>query len=118
MADILALDIDGGSFAFLSACETALTTEALANEALHLVTAFGLAGYPQVIGTLWKIADSAGSIMTEQIYQGMRPPGEPGERCVPRADQAARALHDAALALRAQFPGHPFIWAAHIHAGA
>jgi CHAT domain-containing protein len=118
MADILALNMEGGSFAFLSACETALTTEALANEGLHLVTAFGLAGYPQVIGTLWKIADSAGSIMTELIYQGMRPAGAPGERAVPRAGLAARALHDATLALRARFPDHPVIWAAHVHAGA
>jgi CHAT domain-containing protein len=52
MADILALSLERGQLAYLSACETAMTTPDLVNEALHLVTAFGLAGYPQVIGTL------------------------------------------------------------------
>jgi CHAT domain-containing protein/tetratricopeptide (TPR) repeat protein len=115
LADILALRLDQGQLAYLSACETAATAERLANEALHLVTAFGLAGYPQVIGTLWRIDDDAGSIMTDQFYERLSRPGHPAW---PQPELAAQALHAATLYLRAENPDDPILWAAHIHSGA
>jgi tetratricopeptide (TPR) repeat protein len=130
MADILALSLECGQLAYLSACETAITTPELANEGLHLMTAFGLAGYPQVIGTLWRIDDSAGYLMTDSIYRSMSQPAEPGEPsgtaarsgpgelAEPQPQLAASALHAATLKLRQQFPADPILWAAHIHSGA
>jgi hypothetical protein len=115
LADILALRLDQGRLAYLSACETAATAERLANEALHLVTAFGLAGYPQVIGTLWRIDDDAGATMTDQVYQCLSRTGPPAGL---RPELAAQSLHEATLSLRAENPDDPILWAAHIHSGA
>jgi CHAT domain-containing protein/tetratricopeptide (TPR) repeat protein len=114
LGDILALSLDHAQLAYLSACETALTPARLANEALHLVTAFGLAGYPQVIGTLWQIEDGDGYAMTSQVYQHLAGSGQAGQL---RPELAARAVHEAALQLRAEKPGDPLAWAAHIHSG-
>ena len=114
LGGILALSLDQGQLAYLSACETAMTPARLANEALHLVTAFGLAGYPQVIGTLWRIDDDAGYAMTSQVYQHLAGPGQPSRL---RPELAARAVHEATLQLRAENPGDPLAWAAHVHSG-
>ncbi|MFF0001452.1 CHAT domain-containing protein [Streptomyces avermitilis] len=64
--------LDQAYLAFLSACETALTTDArLLDEAIHLASAFQLAGYPHVIGTLWSIADDAAFTLTKAFYEGL-----------------------------------------------
>jgi len=42
-----------GVLAYLSACSTAVTGPELADESVHIVSAFQLAGYQHVIGTLW-----------------------------------------------------------------
>ncbi|MQY31867.1 CHAT domain-containing protein [Nocardia aurantia] len=58
VAALAEIHLDHARLAYLSACETALTTDArLLDEAIHLASAFQLAGYPHVIGTLWTIAD-------------------------------------------------------------
>jgi CHAT domain-containing protein len=42
--------------AFLSACQTARNpARDLLDEAIHLASAFQLAGYPHVVGTLWSV---------------------------------------------------------------
>ncbi|MEU9671788.1 CHAT domain-containing protein [Streptomyces bobili] len=99
--------LDQAYLAFLSACETALTTDArLLDEAIHLASAFQLAGYPHVIGTLWSIADDAAFTLTKAFYQGLptKPP--------------ANALHDAVRSLRDRSAASPSLWASHIHIGA
>jgi len=113
IADVASLNLVHAQFAYLSACETALTGPKLTNEALHLVTAFGLAGYPGVIGTLWSIDDGAAFSIARDLYAAMAPPETPI-----RVDLAATALHETICDLRERRPGQPSLWAAHIHVGA
>jgi tetratricopeptide (TPR) repeat protein len=116
IADVASLNLAHARFAYLSACETALTGPKLTNEALHLVTAFGLAGYPGVIGTLWSIDDGAAFSIARDLYAAMAqetPPETPI-----RVDLAATALHETICDLRDRRPGQPSLWAAHIHVGA
>jgi tetratricopeptide (TPR) repeat protein len=112
-ADVAQLDLGHARFAYLSACETAQTSPTLTNEAQHLVAAFLLAGYPQVIGTLWRIDDSAAFSMVQGVYDQIAPPGQALNPAL-----AAQALHAAAVDLRERYPDTPTYWAAHIHAGA
>ena len=103
--DISRLRLPDAEFAFLSACSTARGDERLADESIHLVSAFQLAGYRHVVGTLWPIADSAAARVTRQFYALRRtlPPAE--------------ALHAVVRQLRARAPERPSMWAAHVHSG-
>jgi len=101
--------LDGAELAFLSACATARTGTRLPDEAIHLASAFQLAGYRHVISTLWPIADCPAVRVAEVFYAGMDVTG---------ADGAARALRDATLRRRGLVASKPSMWAAHIHNGA
>jgi hypothetical protein len=104
-------DVD---LAYLSACSTTGSSQNLADQAVHITAAFQLAGYQQVIGTLWPIGDAAAAAMAIDIYthltdNGTRPP---------RTERAAEAVHHAIRRLRNKYPAIPALWAAHIHVGA
>ena len=114
IADIADLNLGLAQLAYLSACETAMTSSQLTNEALHLVTAFSLAGYPHVIGTLWKVDDSAAYSIALRVYGQLAP----AEGTQPQAALTAHALHAAVHAMRDRFAKMPTAWAAHIHSGA
>jgi CHAT domain-containing protein len=95
----------------MSACETALTTDTrLLDESIHLAAAFQLAGYPNVVGTLWAIDDHSAVEIAETFYRA--PTAEFD------ADGVALALHRSVRTVRDRFPVTPSLWAAHIHAGA
>lgn len=108
VTDIAAMRNDRARFAFLSACETTLTTAALADEAIHLTSAFLLAGFPSVVGTLWQVRDAVSIHAAEQCY----------ERMSRRGYSALLALHDTVLFLRNRYRRYPSVWAAYHHAGA
>jgi CHAT domain-containing protein len=106
--------LDQARLAYLSACSTALTTDpGLLDEAIHLTSAFQLAGFPHVIGTLWAINDALALTIGEDFYTALA-----GRDSALDTDQAARALHDAIRSARDRYPAAPSLWAAHIHAGA
>ncbi len=102
-----------GTLAYLSACETTLTRLDLADEAVHLTGAFYLAGYQQVIGTLWPVHDKSARDIAVNFYATV------SRDCsiAANAVAAARALHHATRQLRARKPGMPSLWASHIHTG-
>ncbi|WP_152989946.1 CHAT domain-containing protein, partial [Frankia sp. ACN1ag] len=108
--DVTRLHLDGAELAFLSACETSRPGDLLPDEAIHLASAFQLAGYRHVIATLWPIDDTAAADLTDDIYGTL---AANGDRLNP-----ARALHDAVLGLRALNLNSPRIWASHLHTGA
>jgi tetratricopeptide (TPR) repeat protein len=117
VANLTPLHLDHLRLAFLSACETALTTKTeLIDEAIHLATAFQLAGFPHVIGTLWAIDDRMAAQIADAFYAILAA----GTSQTPALDvsKAAYALHQAIRAVRDAFPATPFLWAAHIHIGA
>ncbi|MFF3859646.1 CHAT domain-containing protein [Streptomyces sp. NPDC002209] len=114
--------LDRVRLAYLSACRTAaVDTVELLDEAIHLTSAFQLAGFPHVIGTLWEIDDQTAVRIARAFYDGLGT----GPAAVD-PDRAARALHGAVRQLRDGDdlpPGHdrrstPLLWAAHLHAGA
>ncbi|WP_170321804.1 CHAT domain-containing protein [Acrocarpospora pleiomorpha] len=94
--------------AYLSACETALTSNTeLVDEAIHLASAFQLAGYPHVVGTLWKVNDRAAFDIADMFYATLTEGGAP-----------SHALHHAVRAAREYAPDDPSQWAAHVYSGA
>ncbi|WP_261570435.1 CHAT domain-containing tetratricopeptide repeat protein [Frankia gtarii] len=123
VADIIGLRLAGARLAFLSACETGRPGVRLADEAIHLASAFQLAGYQHVIATLWPVGDTPAAALADAVYtalgiSGHGPSGATGAFDPGRPLDVAGALHDAILGLRRLWPDAPAVWASHIHAGA
>ena len=73
VASLAPINLDHAQLAYLSACSTALTGDAeLIDEAIHLTTAFQLAGFPHVIGTLWEINDAIAVTIADTFYTALR----------------------------------------------
>ncbi|MFE2149284.1 CHAT domain-containing protein [Streptomyces lavendulae] len=95
--------------AFLTACSTARTSDRLADEAIHVTSAFLLAGFPTAVGTLWEIDSTHADQVTRAFYR---------RAAADDADTPALALHHAVRELRERIPDRPHVWAAYVHAGA
>jgi len=95
VADISALQLTG-SLAYLSACDTTVTSPNLADEAIHITGAFHLAGYAHVIGTLWPVNDATARDLTRDVYGQLTRDGS----APPDVSHAAHALHHATRRLR------------------
>lgn len=104
------LRLRSASLAYLSACDTAVTSTDLADEVIHIASAFHLAGYPRVIGTLWNVRDDAAATIAHDVYATLSA-GRPDP------SRAARALHQAVTRLRDEQPDRPSRWASHVHLG-
>jgi tetratricopeptide (TPR) repeat protein len=122
VASLAPLALENARLAYLSACHTAAAevTDVI-DEAIHLGSAFQLAGFPHVIGTLWQIDDGVAVTVAKDFYRALTT--ETGELDTGRA---AFALHQAVRRIR---DGHdidgpydrtrtPFLWAAYLYAGA
>ncbi len=110
VADIARLHVPEAELAYLSACGTAGVDVRLADESIHVSSAFRLAGFPHVVATLWPIDDATAVAVADTTYARLAGPA-------PDATPA-RALHRAVLERREAHAGHhPIRWAAHIHSG-
>jgi CHAT domain-containing protein len=109
VVEISGLRLRDAELAFLSACSTADAGGRIPDEAIHLASAFQLAGYRHVIATLWPIADKPAVQVSEDVYRALRNEAH--------ADGAARALHAAVRDLRARLPYFPSIWSSYVHYG-
>ena len=110
VVDVARLRLDSAGLAFLSACSTGRPGGRLADEAIHLASAFQLAGYRHVIATLWPVGDQHAVDLAADIYTTLTTAGE--------ADVAG-ALHAAVRRMRRRWGWDtPSVWASHIHAGA
>ncbi|XVS61693.1 CHAT domain-containing protein [Actinosynnema sp. CA-299493] len=107
VTDIIRLRLDA-DLAFLSACSTARTTPTLADESIHLASAFQLAGYRHVVASSWPVHDRFAIRFTKDFYAAI---GDTG------TDLAALAVHRASRRLRDRVPAHARVWAAYIHVG-
>ncbi|KIM23683.1 hypothetical protein M408DRAFT_27643 [Serendipita vermifera MAFF 305830] len=97
-------------FAFLSACQTAMGDEKVAEESVHLAAGMLFSGCKGVIATMWSIQDEDAPKVTEVVYNWMLKGG------VPNRKEAARALHEAVKELRES--GADFLsWVPFIHMG-
>lgn len=98
--------------AYLSACATSHTASTLPDEAVHLTGAFHLAGYGQVIGTLWRVADDVAADVTAHVHERLA-----ADAAAHRPLDAATALHDTVRRLRDRYPAAPALWAGYVHVG-
>ncbi|GGM18013.1 CHAT domain-containing protein [Streptomyces fumigatiscleroticus] len=112
--DISGLALSGCRLAFLSACDTARNAVRLADEAIHITSAFQLAGFPEVIGTLWPINDAFAARLAVGFYAAMGPAGHGAAH----PSHAALALHRSLRAARDAYRAAPALWAAYLHTGA
>ena len=82
------------------------------DEAIHLTSAFQLAGYPHVIGTLWQINDKHAADIADRFYANLT------KNDGLDVSLAAHGLHHAIRDLRHTLGGNwPLLWAAHLHSG-
>ncbi len=111
---LASLHLESAQLAYLSACQTAVTqTSAVADEAIHLTSAFQLAGYRHVIGTLWEVSDRSAAAMADEFYDAL---GDGSGQF--DTGRSAAALHRAVCRARARNPRLPWLWAAYMHTGA
>jgi hypothetical protein len=110
---ISAQRLTGTELAYLSACQTTMNHPQLTDEAVHLTSAFQLAGYRSVVGTLWPVFDRTAVGMTRAFYGHLTNDGA----SAPDTANAATALHHAVRDLRDQYPDNPETWAAYLHVG-
>ncbi|WP_406118348.1 CHAT domain-containing protein [Streptomyces sp. NBC_00989] len=106
-AEIAARRGGWGRLAYLSACETTYTPRALADEAIHLTSAFLLVGFSGVIGTLWRVPDAVAETTARVFYDALDT----------ARDQPAAALARTARQVRVHYGDAPAAWAAHHHVG-
>jgi tetratricopeptide (TPR) repeat protein len=110
LTQIQRLDLPDAELAYLSACATSSTAAKLADEALHITGAFQLAGYREVVGTLWEVGDATSYQLTQAFYTALSEQ-DPADR------SAARALHEAISVLR-DAGADEVDWAPYVHVGA
>jgi CHAT domain-containing protein len=121
VTDIIALRLAEPRLAYLSACYAAnIRVEGLLDESIHIASAFQLAGFPHVIGTLWTINDCHSVNVSKAVYTAMV--NDKGEVDVGRA---AEGLHSAVRQLREtrvddsrKVGEDPLVWASYIYLGA
>ncbi|KAG8704033.1 hypothetical protein FRC11_010267, partial [Ceratobasidium sp. 423] len=98
--------------AFLSACQTATGDEELPDEAVHLAAGMLMAGYSNVIATMWSIVDEDAPLIADGVYAQLLKGGYMDSR------EAARALHLAVGQLREKVGDKAFSrWVPYIHMG-
>ncbi|MFC4611233.1 CHAT domain-containing protein [Streptomyces maoxianensis] len=69
VANLAEMRLSSAQLAYLSACRTAfMESLELIDEAIYLTSAFQLAGFHHVIGTLWEINDEIASRMAADFY--------------------------------------------------
>lgn len=113
VASLAAVNLADAQVAYLSACRTALNqVTVLLDEAIHLASAFQIAGFPRVIGTLWEVRDNISAEVALDFYQGLY-----GNDGILDVRLAARALHRAVRKQRDRHPAAPSAWAAYLHTG-
>ncbi|MDQ0958640.1 hypothetical protein QFZ66_002518 [Streptomyces sp. B4I13] len=113
VSDLASASLVHARLAYLSACRTALTADLrLVDEAIHLTSAFQLAGFRHVIGTLWEVNDRLAARVSDRFYASLLDLTDRIED-----DKVATALHRTMRAQRDRYVDTPSLWAAHVHVG-
>ncbi|MBO3750623.1 CHAT domain-containing protein [Streptosporangiaceae bacterium NEAU-GS5] len=108
---LAALRLPAPALAYLSMCESLRPAEGLEDEAAHLAAGFLMAGFPQVVATMWEVEDAFSAGLATRFYTLI-------------ADQdlavvsVAHALHQAVRDTAAELDAAPHVWAPFIHVGA
>ncbi|MFD8389071.1 CHAT domain-containing protein [Streptomyces sp. NPDC059680] len=108
IGDIAAARTDRAGLAFLSACGTARNRIDLPDESLNLLSAFQLAGFSHLVGSLWPVTDRTNTHLVQAFY----------EHLTGRQDATvAESLHHAVSQVREREPERPSLWTPHLHIG-
>ncbi len=108
IGDIAATRTDKAGLAFLSACGTARNRLDLPDESLNILSAFQLAGFSHLVGSLWPVADQANTRLVKAFYEYLADD---------QNASIAESLHHAVSGLREREPERPSLWTAHLHIG-
>ena len=117
--DISQVNTASACLAYLSACQTAdLQDLTFLDEVIHIAGAFQIAGFPQVIGTLWQAEDDYALTVAKVFYnqpqlKSMFQRKQPIDR-----DISVMAFHEAVKAIREEDPELVLSWAQFIIFGA
>lgn len=123
VSDFTSMDIKISQFAFLSACHSASIRDVrLLDESINLSSAIQLAGYPSVVGTLWRIQDQFTADIVKDVYAWMLNRGKLDTlRSAEGLHWAVRRLRERTMAVpgfNRNVSADPLVWAAYIHLGA
>ncbi|KAL8367940.1 hypothetical protein RB599_003723 [Gaeumannomyces hyphopodioides] len=89
------LQENGPFLGYLSACSTGANEAArLADEGIHLVSAFQLAGFRHVVGTLWEVSDKHCVDVARVLYETLRDEGMTDAAVCRGLHRAVRTLRD------------------------
>ena len=115
MHNLSDINIQHAQLAYLSASSTAENKAAsLADEAIHVVSGFQVAGFPHVIGCLWPSLDRVCVEIARGFYASVV---KEGVLCLESGCIAA-ALHTSIMEVRAKDWKQPLNWAQFVHYGA
>lgn len=104
----MALKLPDARLAYISSCSTANSAGVgLADEAAHIVSAFQIAGFIHVIGTLNSAEDEACNEMAEHFYSRLS-----------ETDNVAESYRYAMVQLMKHKPFQPLYWGPFVHFGA
>lgn len=113
--DISGRSIAGAQLAYLSACSTANNPELrLADETIHIASAFQLAGFNHVIATMWPAESPVCREISKDFYRSLFD----GKRVGDGHKKVRIALHGAVKRAQEKDPRSPLKWAPFIHMGA
>jgi CHAT domain-containing protein len=80
----------------------------LPDESLNILSAFHIAGFSHMIGSLWPVVDQANTRLVKAFYENLaRDPN----------GSVAESLHHAVAGLREREPERPSLWTPHLHIG-
>ncbi|MFD8818844.1 CHAT domain-containing protein, partial [Streptomyces sp. NPDC059627] len=111
MREIAALRLRTADLAYLSSCESALGDLTLPDEALSLAGALQIAGFRQVVASLWSVLDAGAPEITGGFFGRLAVPGA----AAAGAEDPATALH--AVLRSARLTNSPLVWAGYCHTG-
>jgi CHAT domain-containing protein len=113
--DLSEINLQHAQLAYLSACSTAENKAArLADEVIHVVSGFQVAGFPHVIGCLWPSVDRVCVQVARDFYASLV------EQGVLRLESRgiAAALQSSVMEVRVKDWKQPLNWAQFVHYGA
>ncbi|RPA98136.1 TPR-like protein [Choiromyces venosus 120613-1] len=113
--DISSLNTPGAQLAYLSACSSAKNPSTiLADEVIHLASAFQLAGFSHTLANLWETEDQASSEVARDFYNSLfQDQGNVDDHY-----RVSAAFHKAVNKVRDKRPANYLGWAPFVHTGA
>ncbi|KAG8913161.1 hypothetical protein FRC02_005625 [Tulasnella sp. 418] len=102
LSDIIQAHLPSAELAFLAACHSAAGDNKTPDEFIHLAAGLQFSGFKSVIGTLYKMPDTDGPTIAEEVYKYMfrRVRGENGDGILVDYRDAAVALNRATRVLK------------------